>query len=72
VAEFKKNLDHSGIVQNEPIGALAQLGLGRAYALTTDKPRSLAAYHDFSELWKNADPNVPILKHAKAEYAKLQ
>jgi DNA-binding winged helix-turn-helix (wHTH) protein/tetratricopeptide (TPR) repeat protein len=72
LAEFKKILDHSGIVQNEPIGALAQLGLGRAYALTADNQRSLAAYRDFFELWKNADPNVPLLKQAMAEYAKLQ
>jgi eukaryotic-like serine/threonine-protein kinase len=72
LAEFKKILDHSGVVQNEPIGALAQLGLGRAYALTADKQGSLAAYRDFLELWKNADPDLPVLKEAKAEYAKLQ
>ncbi len=71
-AEFQKILDHSGIVTNEPIGALAHLGLGRAYALSGDKARATAAYQDFLALWKDADPDVPILKEAKAEYAKLQ
>jgi eukaryotic-like serine/threonine-protein kinase len=71
-AEFKKILDHSGIVQNEPIGALAQLEFGRACALTADRQRSLAAYRGFLELWRNADADVPILKRAKAEYEKLQ
>ncbi len=72
VAEFQKILDHPGIAVNEPIGALAHLGLGRAYALAGDKAKSAAAYQDFLALWKDADPDVPILKEAKAEYAKLQ
>ncbi len=70
--EFQKILDHPGIVVNEPIGALAHLGLGRAYALSGDKVKAAAAYQDFLALWKDADPEIPILKEAKAEYAKLQ
>jgi len=70
--EFQKILDHSGVVGNEPIGALAHLGLGRAYALSGDSAKAKTAYQDFFSLWKNADPDVPILKEAKAEYAKLQ
>jgi serine/threonine protein kinase/tetratricopeptide (TPR) repeat protein len=71
-AEFQKILDHPGIVTNEPIAALAHLGLGRAYALAGDKGKAAAAYQDFLALWKDADPDIPILKAAKAEYAKLQ
>jgi cytochrome c-type biogenesis protein CcmH/NrfG len=71
-AEFQKIIDHPGIVTNEPIGALAHLGLGRAYALSGDKAKAAAAYQDFLALWKDADPDVPLLKEAKAEYAKLQ
>ena len=55
-----------------PIGALAQLGLGRAYALQGDTSKAKAAYQDFFALWKDADPDVPILKQAKVEYATLQ
>ncbi len=72
VAEFQKILDHPGVVANEPIGALAHLGLGRAYALSGDKAKAQTAYQDFLALWKDADPDIPILKEAKAEYAKLQ
>jgi hypothetical protein len=57
---------------NFPLGALARLGLARAYALANDKSRSRAAYQDFFGIWKDADPDIPILKQAKAEYAKLQ
>ena len=71
-AEFQKILDHRGIVLNEPIGALAHLQLGRAYAMQGDTARSRAAYQDFLTLWKDADPDIPIFKQAKAEYAKLQ
>ena len=60
-----------GIVVNAPIGALAHLGLGRAYALSGDKTRAKIAYQDFLTLWKDADPDIPVLKQAKAEYAKL-
>lgn len=70
-AEFQKILDHPGVVQNEPIGALAHLGLGRAYALMGETSRAKAAYQDFLALWKEADRDVPILKQVKAENAKL-
>jgi pentatricopeptide repeat protein len=70
--EFQKFLDHRGIVMNFPLEALAHLQLARAYSLTDDKSKSRAAYQDFFGLWKDADPDIPILKQAKAEYAKLQ
>jgi hypothetical protein len=71
-AEFQKVLDHPGIVQADPIGALAHLQLGRAFALAGDRTRAKAAYQDFLALWKDADPGVPILKQARAEYSRLQ
>jgi len=81
-AEFQKILDHSGIVWNCWTGALAHLGVARANALQARtsqgadadaaRVRALAAYKDFLTLWKDADPDIPILKQAKAEYAKLQ
>ncbi|MGA8618169.1 MAG: protein kinase [Candidatus Sulfotelmatobacter sp.] len=71
-AEFQKILDHRGIAVNEPIGALAHLGLAHAYVLQGNMARAKAAYQDFLTLWKDADPDIPILKDAKAEYAKLQ
>jgi eukaryotic-like serine/threonine-protein kinase len=71
-AEFQKIIDHRGIVVNEPIGALAHLGLARAYVLQGETAKAKAAYEDFLTLWKDADPDIPILKQAKAEYAKLQ
>jgi len=70
--EFQKIIDYPGIVLQNPLGALARLGLARAYALQRDTAKSRAAYQDFLTLWKNADPDIPILKEAKAEYAKLQ
>jgi tetratricopeptide (TPR) repeat protein len=92
-AEFQKVLDHAGLVGNFPVGALAHLGLGRAYALEagigtgvvsakTDRPqgapllpdalaKARSAYQDFFTLWKDADPDVPVLKQAKLEYARL-
>jgi len=70
--EFQKIIDHRGIVQNLPLGALAHLQLGRAYAMAGDKSKAQAAYQDFFNVWKEADPDIPILKQAKAEYAKLQ
>jgi tetratricopeptide (TPR) repeat protein len=72
VAEFQKILDHRGLVLNEPIGALAHLQLGRAYAMQGDTAKSRAAYKDFLTLWKDADPDIPILLQAKAEYAQLK
>jgi pentatricopeptide repeat protein len=71
-AEFQKILDHRGIVLNEPTGALAHLGLARAYAMQGDTAKARATYQDFFTLWKDADPDIPILKQAKTEYAKLQ
>ena len=70
--EFQKILDHRGIVVNEPIGALAHLQIARAYAMQGDAAKARAAYQDFLTLWKDADPDIPVLKEAKAEYAKLQ
>jgi len=71
VAEFQKLLDHRGIVLNFVTGALAHLQLGRAYAMAGDAAKAKSAYQDFFALWKDADPDIPILKEAKAEYAKL-
>jgi serine/threonine protein kinase/predicted Zn-dependent protease len=71
-AEFQKILVHRGIVLNEPIGALAHLGLARAYVLQGDTAKAKAAYQDFLTLWKDADPDIPVLIAAKAEYAKLK
>jgi Tfp pilus assembly protein PilF len=70
--EFQKILDWPAVVSNEPIGALAHLGLGRSYALAGDTAKSRAAYNDFFTIWKDADPNIPVLLQAKSEYAKLQ
>jgi len=71
-SEFQKISDHFGVIGNEPIGALAHLGLGRAYAIEGDSAKAKAAYQDFFVLWKEADPDIAILKQAKAEYAKLK
>ena len=70
--EFQRFLDHRGIVINFPLGTLAHLGLARAYALSGNTPKARVAYQDFLTLWKDADPDIPILKEAKEEYAKLQ
>lgn len=70
--EFQKILDHPGIVVSDPIGALAHLQLGRAYALSGDKSKAKSAYQDFLTLWSGADPDIPVLKQGKAECAKLQ
>jgi tetratricopeptide (TPR) repeat protein len=70
--EFKKLLDHPGIVQNFLLGSLARLQLARAYVISGDSAKAKAAYRDFLTLWKDADPDVPTLREAKAEYAKLQ
>jgi eukaryotic-like serine/threonine-protein kinase len=71
-AEFQRIIDHRGIVLCDPIGALAHLQLGRAYALSGEKAKAKTAYRDFLTLWKDADPDIPILRQANAEYAKLQ
>jgi tetratricopeptide (TPR) repeat protein len=70
--EFQKILDHRGLLWNCATGALAHLGLARAYALEGDTAKARAGYHDFLALWEDADPNIPILIAARAEYAKLQ
>jgi len=72
LAEFQKIVDNPAVIQNDPVGALAHLGLARAYALSGDTTKARTAYQDFLGLWKDADPEIPILKEAKAEYAKLQ
>jgi eukaryotic-like serine/threonine-protein kinase len=71
-SEFQKILNHRGIVFTDPVAVLAHLQLGRAYSLSGDKTRAKAAYKDFFTLWKDADSDIPILKEANAEYAKLQ
>ena len=70
-AEFQKILDHRGLVGADPIGALAHLQLGRVFALSGDKIKAKAAYEAFLALWKGADPDIPILKSAEVEYARL-
>ena len=71
-AEYQKFLDHRGIVLNSPIGALAHLQIGRAYAMQGDTAKARAAYQDFLTLWKDADADIPVLVAAKSEYAKLK
>jgi len=71
-AEFQKIVDHQGVAPLDITHSLAHLGLARAYALTGESAKSRNAYQDFLALWKGADPDIPILKQAKAEYAKLQ
>jgi eukaryotic-like serine/threonine-protein kinase len=71
-AEFQKFIDHRGLVWNSPWGASARLQLARACALSGDKTKAKIAYQDFLTLWKDADPDIPVLKQAKVEYGKLQ
>jgi eukaryotic-like serine/threonine-protein kinase len=71
-AQFQIIVDHPGIAGNTVVASLAHLGLARSYALQGDAAKSKVAYQDFLALWKNADPDIPILRQAKAEYAKLQ
>ncbi len=70
-AEFQKLIDHNGVVQNCPTGALAHLGLARAYVLEGDSAKAHAAYNDFLTLWKDADADIPILREAKTEAAAV-
>ena len=80
--EFQKFIGHSGAIGNFPLGALARLGLARAYAIEAQsaqgagveaaRAKARSAYQDFLTLWKDADPDIPVLKQAQAEYAKLQ
>ncbi len=76
-AEFRKFIDYRGVVGNGPLGAVARLGLARAYAIEaetepTARDKARAAYQDFMTLWKDADPDIPIYRRAKTEYKKLQ
>jgi hypothetical protein len=71
-AEFQKLLDHRGVVSNFVTGSLAHLQIGRAYAMAGETAKAKAAYEEFFTIWKNADPGIPILKQAKAEYAQLE
>ena len=71
-AEFQKILDHRGVCTTAPECSLSHLGLGRARVISGDNAGARTAYQDFFALWKDADPDIPILKEAKAEYAKLQ
>ena len=70
--EFQKIISRRGIVLEDPVDALARLQLARALAASGDIPRARAAYQDFLTLWKQADPDVPLLKQAQAEAAKLR
>ncbi|HTD96012.1 MAG TPA: hypothetical protein VK627_03760, partial [Edaphobacter sp.] len=70
--EFQRIIDHRVIVVSDPIGTLAHLQLGRAFVSSGEKTKAKTAYGDFLTLWKDADFNIPILKQARAEYAKLQ
>jgi tetratricopeptide (TPR) repeat protein len=69
-AEFQKILDHPGIMLNDPMGPMARLQLARALAASGDRAKSAAIYKDLLALWKNADPDVPVVQEAKAESAK--
>jgi serine/threonine protein kinase/tetratricopeptide (TPR) repeat protein len=71
-AEFQKIIDHRTVVTNDLLGALAHLQLGRAHVMQSDAGKAKAAYQDFLTLWKDADPDIPVLNQAKAEYAKLR
>ena len=72
VQAFQRLLDLKSVITVDPLMSLAKLGLGRAYLLADDKARSRVAYQDFFALWKDADPDIPLLREAKSEYAKLQ
>jgi hypothetical protein len=71
-AEFQKLLDHRGLVSMDPLGALARLHLGRALVLAGDTTKAKAAYQDFFTLWKDADPDLPIVRQGRTEYATLE
>ena len=70
--EFQKFIDHRGLVVNFSWGALAHLGLARAYSLQGNQTKARTAYQDFFSLWKDADTDIPVMEEAKAEYEKLQ
>ena len=70
--EFQKLVEHRNMLGNSPLFPLAHLQLGRAYVMAGDTTKAKAEYQEFLALWKDADPDIPILKQAKAEYARLQ
>ena len=70
--EFRKMLDHRGVMASDPISALARLELGRAYRLSGDSVKAKAAYEDFFTLWKDADASVPVLTQARNEYTAIR
>jgi eukaryotic-like serine/threonine-protein kinase len=70
--EFQKFLDHRGVTLNYPLGALAHLGLARAYAMEGDNAKARAAYTDFFALWKDADASIPVLQQARTEFDKVK
>jgi tetratricopeptide (TPR) repeat protein len=70
--EFQKLIDHRGLIWNFPLGALAHLQLGRAYAGAEDKAKARTMFEDFLSLWQDADPDIPVLREAKVEYARLR
>ena len=70
-AEFQKILEHRGIVANSPVGALAHLGMARAYSVSGDIAKARSRYQDLLKLWQGADKDIPVLKQAEAEYAKI-
>jgi hypothetical protein len=70
-AEFQKIIDHPGVAGNSVVAPLAHLGLARSCALAGDNAKSRTAYQDFLALWKDADPDIPVLQQAKSEYANL-
>jgi eukaryotic-like serine/threonine-protein kinase len=72
IGEFQEILEHPGMSVNEPIASLAHLGIARAHAAQGEKDRARSSYQDFLSLWSEADPALPVLKQAKAEYAGLQ
>lgn len=72
ILEFQKMIEHRGVTQNFVLGALAHLQLARAYKLSGNRTRARRSYEDFLKLWKDDDPDIPILKEARAEYVKLQ
>jgi eukaryotic-like serine/threonine-protein kinase len=72
VAEFQQILDHRGVVGSDPVGVLDRLELGRAYRLSGNSAKAKASYEDFFTLWKDADPNVPVLMEARSEYTTIR
>jgi hypothetical protein len=72
LGEFRRILEHRGIVVSDPIGALASVQLARAYLMAGDRTHAKFAYGDFLKLWQDADPEIPLLKQVKYEYATMQ